>query len=136
VLARLNEIGGVQSSAASLGNEGGSLVRISLRPGANAAEVAEQVQRVLREEVRERPVEPVAGQVAAAALQQKEWLDRNQLADISGMGLGSSAGRTPILLALLFACLGVGLCLLGWRYLRHREADSAGPALAANHLRE
>jgi hypothetical protein len=130
VLAQLNQIGGVLSTAASLGNEGGSLIRVTLRPGADPATVAEQIRRVLSEAVRERPVEAVAGR-AAAALQQKEWLDTNQLADIAASEMGGSR-RTRILLALLFAAIGVALCLLGWRYLRNRRADSS---LAANGLR-
>jgi hypothetical protein len=135
VLARLNEVGGVLSAAASLGNQGGSLVRVSLRPGANPAEVAEQVRRVLGEEVPERPVEAIAGQSAAAALQQNEWLDTTRLADVAATERGPSERRTPALLALVLGGVGVGLCLLGCLYLWHRRAGRADPALAANDVR-
>ena len=129
MLARLNQIGDVESADASLGIEGGSLVRVSLRPGANAAKVAKQVQRVLREEVPERAVQPVAAQTATAALERNEWLDTGQLADIAAMETSPSERRTSILLALLFAVICVGLYLLGRRYLRHRRADPAAPRL-------
>jgi hypothetical protein len=132
VLARLNQIDGVQDTAASLGIEGGSLVRVSLRPGANPAKVAEQVQRVLRQEVRERAVEAVHGQATPAALRHNEWLDTTQLAHVAAMETGPLQRRTPTLLALLFAVMGVALCLLGGRYLRQRRAARLTPLAAKN----
>jgi hypothetical protein len=148
VLARLILVDDVESAVASLGIEGGNLVRVSLRPGADPAKVAAQVQRVLREEVPERTVELVAGQVVpertvelvagqavTAALERNEWLDRGQLADIAAMERDPSERRMTILLALLFAFICVVLCLLGLRYLRHRRADPAAPPLAAKKLR-
>jgi hypothetical protein len=129
VLARLNQIDGVESTDASLGIEGGSLVRVSVRRGADPAKVAEQVRRVLREEVPERTVEPVAAQTATAALERNEWLDTGQLADIAARERGPWERRTSILLALLFAVTCVVLGLLGRRYLRQRRAAPAAPRL-------
>jgi hypothetical protein len=129
VLARLNQIDGVESTDASLGIEGGSLVRVTLRPGADPTKVAEQVQRVLGEEIPERTVEPVAPKSATAALQRNEWLDTGQLANIAARERGPSERRTSILLALLFVVICLGLYLLGRRYLRHRRTDPAAPRL-------
>ena len=129
MLARLNQIGDAESTGATLGIEERSLVRVSLRPGADPAKVAEQVRRVLREEVPERTVEPVAAQTATAALERNAWLDTGQLADVAATERGPSERRTSILLALLFAVICVGLCLLGRHYLRHRRADPAAPRL-------
>jgi hypothetical protein len=127
-LARLNQIDGVQSSAANIDVQGGSRVRVALRPGANSSKVAEQVQRVLREEGEEGAVESVAGQ-PAAELEQQEWLDTTQLAEVAALEKAPSERLTRILLALLLAVLGVCLCLLGRRYLRHRQGAPAAPPL-------
>jgi hypothetical protein len=129
VLARLNQIDGVESTNAILGIEGGALVRVNLRPGADPAKVAKQVQRDLREQVPERTLEPVGAQTATAALQRNEWLDSGRLADIAAREMGPSERRTSILLALVFVVISVGLYLLGRRYLWHRRADPAAPRL-------
>jgi hypothetical protein len=117
VLARLNQIDGVQSSSASLGNEGGALVLVSVRPGADAAKIAEEVQHVLRAEVKERPTVQLGERAAASAVQEKEWLDSGQLAEVAATEMPGSERRMPALLAaLLLGCVVVGLGLLRWRY--------------------
>jgi hypothetical protein len=128
VLARLNAIDGVESSSASIGNPEGSLVRVSLRPGANPAKIATEVQRILSEAVRDRSPVALTHPAATAALQQKEWLDPKQLADLADTELSTSDDRAPILIAALFlGALLVVLGLFGWRYLRHRRTGSSGP---------
>jgi hypothetical protein len=128
VLARLNGIDGVESSSASVGNPEGALVRVSVRPGADAAKVAAEVQRALSEGVKDRAPVPLTSQAAAAALQQKEWLDPKQLADLAATDLGTSAGRAPFLLVgLLLGAMVVVLGLFGWRRLRRRQAAASRP---------
>jgi hypothetical protein len=102
------------------------LIRVTLRPGANPKKVAEQVDLILKEEVTERTVEAVRGQSAVAAIQQREWLNTSQLADIAASETG-----TPTLLWLLLAAISVALCLLGWRYLRQRQAVAPSETSAA-----
>jgi hypothetical protein len=128
VLARLNAIDGVESSTASVGNPEGSLVRVSLRPGANSAKIAVEVQRVLSEAVRDRSPVRLTSSTTTAALQQKEWLDPKQLADLAGTELGTSENRTPVLLvvAVLLGAVVVVLGFFGWRQLRratHHGSD-------------
>ena len=116
MLARLNAIDGVESSSASVGNPEGSLVRVSLRPGANPAKIATEVQRVLSEVVRDRSPLALTHPAATAALQQKEWLDPKQLADLADTELGRSDGRAPVwLVALFIGAMVVVLGLFGWR---------------------
>jgi hypothetical protein len=123
VLARLNGIDGVESSSASVGNPEGTLVRVSLRPGADSAKIAAEVKRVLSEAVKDRSPVPLTRPAIAAALQQKEWLDPKQLADLAVTDLGTSEGRAPVLLvALLLGTMVLVLGLFGWRHLRPRRA--------------
>ena len=128
MLARLTAIDGVESSTASVGNPEGSLVRVSLRPGANSAKIAAEVQRVLSEAVRDRSPIRLTYATTTAALQQKEWLDPKQLADLADTELSTSDDRAPILIAALFlGALMVVLVLFGWRHLRRRQTGSSGP---------
>ena len=116
MLARLNGIDGVESSLASVGNPEGTLVRVSVRPGADSAKIAAQVQRVLSEAVKDRSPVSLPRQAAAAALQQKEWLNPKQLADLAVTDLGTSESRTPVLLVvLLLGAIVLVLGLIGWR---------------------
>jgi hypothetical protein len=127
VLARLNAIVGVQSSSASVGNPEGSLVRVSLQPGANPAKIAAEVQRVLSEVVRDRSPVALTHPAATAALQQKEWLDPKQLADLADTELSTSKDRAPVWIAALFlGALMVVLGLFGWRHLRRRQHAMTG----------
>jgi hypothetical protein len=128
VLARLNGIDGVESSFASVGNPEGTLVRVSLRPGADSAKVAAEVQRVLSEGVKDRSPVPLTRPAAAVALEQKEWLNPKQLADLAGTNLPTSEGRSTLLLVgLLLAAMVLVLGLFGWRHLRRRQAESSRP---------
>ena len=128
MLAQLNGIDGVESSSASVGNPEGSLVRVSLRPGANSSKIAAEVQRILSEAVRDRSPVPLPRPAAAAALQQKEWLDPKQLADLADTELSTSKDRAPVWIAALFlGALMVVLGLFGWRHLRRRQTGSSGP---------
>jgi hypothetical protein len=124
VLAQLNGIEGVESSTASVGNPEGSLVRVSLRPGANPAKIGAEVQRVLSEAVRDRSAVRVTH---PGALQQREWLDPKQLTDLATTELTTSDGGAPVVLvALLLGALVVVLGLFGWRYLRGPRTSSSG----------
>jgi hypothetical protein len=122
VLAQLNGIDGVESSSASVGNPEGALVRVSVRPGADPAKVAAEVQRVLSEAVKDRSPVQLTSRAATAALQQKEWLEPKQLADLAATASGTSEGRAPVLLvALLLGALVVVLGAFAWQHLRRRR---------------
>jgi hypothetical protein len=82
-MALLEQIQGVQSSAAVLGVDGGPLVQVVLRPGADAAKVATEVQRVLSQQVKERTSVRLEGQAATAAIGKKEWLSSNQVTSLA-----------------------------------------------------
>jgi hypothetical protein len=128
VLAQLNGIAGVESISASVGNPEGALVRVSVQAGADPARIAAEVQRVLSEAVKDRPPVSLTNPAAAAALQQKQWLDPQQLADLAATDPATSEGRTSFLLmALLLGAVIVVLGLFGWRYLRRHRAGSSRP---------
>jgi hypothetical protein len=131
VLARLSQIDGVDNSFA---NEPGSLVGLSLRPGADPRKVAREAQRALSEEVaqrgtappREADAAPLAGRSAAAALQTERWHDRAEVARqaaeiIAAESATSRRGPLWLLLALLLLCAAVGLVIL-----RRRRRAPAG----------
>jgi hypothetical protein len=131
VLARLNQIGGVQGTSGSIGHEGGALVQVSVRPGADADRVAAEVRRVLADAVRDRSPVQLGGREAAAALRQKEWLDPGRLAEVAANDPGTTEGRGPALLAaLLAAVLALALGLLALRRLRQRRAGGPLPGHA------
>jgi hypothetical protein len=133
VLAQLNGIDGVESVSASVGNPEGALVRVTERPGADSAQIAEKVRRALREAITDRPPVQVSSRAAAAALREKEWLDPRQLGELAATDPGASEGRAPgLLVVLLLAALAVILGLLGWRHFRREKAGPSplGPRLS------
>jgi hypothetical protein len=114
VLARLEQIDGVECSFA---DESGTLIRLSLRPGADPGKVAGAVRRVLSEQAGDYVPVPLDGGAAAAALQREEWRDKSQVAEFAATERGTSARRAPaVLAALLLGCAAVGLGLLWWRH--------------------
>jgi hypothetical protein len=126
VLARLSQINGVDSSFA---NEAGSLVGLSLRPGADPRQVAREAQRALSEEVtqqgsappQEKETAPLGGREAAAALESERWHDRDevarQAAEIVAAERQAPEHRFPWLLLALLLGVAVGLMAL-WRHRR------------------
>jgi hypothetical protein len=122
VLARLGQIDGVESSFA---NQSGTLVRTSLRPGADPAKVAREVQLVLSEEAGNRDttrsnagVPPLGERSANTALREEKWRDSTEVARQAAAG--ETPGDAPVsrwpgwLLALL-VCVALGLALLWLR---------------------
>jgi hypothetical protein len=124
VLARLNQIEGVDTSFA---NGPGSLVGLTLRPGADPAKVVREAERALREEATERGTPPPRGagaaplsaRAAGAALRAERWNDRKEVARQAAEILAAeeqAPSRLPwLLLALLLLGAAVGL-----RALRRR----------------
>jgi hypothetical protein len=118
VLVSLDQIDGVDSSYA---NESGTLIRLSLRPGADSAKVARAVQQVLKEQVEDRVSVQLGRSAAATALQQEEWRDQSQVAQLAVTEVGPSIGYAPVLLAALFLVwAAIGLGLLYWWHRRRR----------------
>jgi hypothetical protein len=123
VLARLDQIDGVESSYA---NGSATMIRLSLRPGADPGKVARAVQRVLSEQVEDRVSVQLGGGVAAVALRREEWRDKSQVAEFAATETGTFPRRAPGLLAmLLLGCAAVGLSLIWW----HRRGRSDVPPL-------
>jgi hypothetical protein len=127
----MSQIDGVETSFV---NEPGSVVGLTLRPGADPAKVAREAQRALRDEAVERGTPPPRGQEAAplsgraagAALQTERWHDRDdvtrQAAEILAAEAQASGGGFPwLLLALLLLGAAVGLLVL-----RRRLRAAAG----------
>jgi hypothetical protein len=121
VLARLDQIDGVESSFA---NESGTLIRLSLRPGADPGKVAGAIRRVLSEQVRDRVPVPLGERAAAAALQREEWRDKSQVTEFPATEMDTSVRRAPAVLAvLLLGFAAVGLGLLWWRHQRRLAGE-------------
>jgi uncharacterized protein HemX len=121
VLARLNQIVGVEYSFV---NASGTLIRLSLLPGADPDRVAEEAQRVLNEQVEDGVPEQLSGAAASAPLHGEEWQDTHRLAELAATQMGFEVSHGPwLLLALLLACVAAGLGLLWWWRRRHRRAE-------------
>jgi hypothetical protein len=127
VLTQLNAIAGVQSSSALLADNGNRMVRIMIRPGANANHVMEEVQRTLRAAVPNQTPARVKDKSAAALGPQQAWLTTSQLNALATIEESpprqSHLGYWLLALSVLIA-LGVFLC---WR-LRHQRNGCAQPA--------
>jgi hypothetical protein len=138
VLARLNQIDGVQSSSASLAaGPGGALVQVSVRPGADTARVAAAVRRVLRDAVKGRAPVQLQSEASAAALRQREWLDHGGLTEVAATAPGASEGQGPALLAaLLLGGLLAAFGLLAWRQLGRQRASSPRPQPRLSQTRQ
>jgi hypothetical protein len=116
LLARLDQINGVESSFA---NGSGTLIRLSLRPGANPESIAREVRRVLTEQVEDRTPVQLGPKAIATALQQEEWRDKTQVAELARTERETSAYLGPAIWgAVLLSCTALGLGFVWWRYCR------------------
>jgi len=130
VLARLGQIDGVEGSYA---NESGTLIRLSLRPGADPERVATEARRILSEQVEDRTAVRLDGAAAGAALRREEWRDQRRVAQGLAAETQAAEVRTSegnrlrgVLLALLLA----GIAVVLWLLRRHRQAAAAGVSRA------
>jgi hypothetical protein len=133
VLALLDQIDGVERSFA---NESGTLIQLSLRPGADPQRAVAAASHVLRQQVEDRIALPLSPTEGAAALQREEWRNENQPTTSSVAATmapkvsppGGQPGPRPVrraLLGLLLGCLAVGLWLL-WRWHRNARVTAYG----------
>jgi hypothetical protein len=133
VLARLGQIDGVEGSYA---NESGTLIRLSLRPGADPERVAAEARRILSEQVEDRTAVRLEGGEASAALRREEWRDERRVAEsvaaeMRPAEVQASEGGTPrgVLLALLLA----GIAFVLW-LLRRRQRQAAAEGVSRRTL--
>ena len=113
MLARLDQIDGVESSFT---NGPGTLIRLSLRPGADAKKVALAVRRVVSEQIQDRVAVQLDRGASAATLQPEEWRNKSQVAEFTAAGPGTSVRLAPLLVtALVVAWAALGLLILWWR---------------------
>jgi len=114
VLAQLDDIDGVEGSFV---NDDGTVIRLSLRPGADREKVAGAARRVLSQEVGDRVPVRLGGTAGAPAPRGQRWWDRGRLAaDAAAEAPAAAAGPwAGWLAALLLACVAA-LAFLWWRH--------------------
>jgi hypothetical protein len=123
----MNDLYGVSCSCA---NESGTLILLTLRPGADPKRVAEEANRALRGQARDRVGVILQGDSAAAALRGEQWRSPDQVAETLTAGTRLPRSRAAMFLlfwALLLACLTDGL-LIAWLLRRERGLAQAGRA--------
>ena len=115
MLARLSQVNGVQSSSI---NESGTLIRLTLHPGADPERVAAEASRVVREQVQDRIADRVGGGDAATAVQQEEWLDERRVAARNAAGIAAPQVRQSrgVWWGVLLVFMVISLWLLWRRY--------------------
>jgi hypothetical protein len=86
VLGRLDKLDGV---AASASNYTGSLLRVTVAPGADRAKVEEAARKALAEDVGEAV--PLTGEGARRALEREHWRGANRVAELSAIEFHSVA---------------------------------------------
>jgi hypothetical protein len=104
VLARLDRLDGVERSYA---NRTGTLIRLTLRPGADADRVTADAAKTLGEEDVERLGETPDGE---------EWRDVSHIRELSAIERRTLLLRALLVLALAGAA--VGLAVVWWRRRR------------------
>ncbi len=110
-------------------NSSGTLIRLNIRPGADANRVAAAASRALSDQVEDRIGVVLDRTTATAALRQEEWWGERNVAH--GAVAETSAGETAPaevpasercwLLALVSGCGAVAFWLF-WRRLRDPSA--------------
>jgi hypothetical protein len=123
VLTQLTENYGVQGGSI---NESGTLIRLDLRPGADAERVAAEASRALSAHVEDRTAVRLDWETAAAALRGELWREPSSIADSSvaqDSPLEPNAGEPAgwWLLTLLLAC---GVVSLGVVRRKRRDPDA------------
>jgi hypothetical protein len=125
VLARLDQINGIASSFV---NESGTLIRLSLRPGADAGKIARVVQHVVSAHVADRVPVQLGSRVAATMLQREIWQDQSQTAELAATEMrGSVLGAPGLLAGVLLACVLIGIGLVCWRYRTRSQSGRVDP---------
>jgi hypothetical protein len=115
----MDQIEGVEYSFV---NEQGNLLRLELRPGANAETVAQQAQLILAEEGGDRvavvtgqDTRPLGRESAGSALRTEQWQESSEVNRAAVAQRTQEARRTWSLVWLL---LVVGVAILVWRLWR------------------
>jgi hypothetical protein len=115
VLTSLNLVPGVEHSYT---DESSTLIRLSLKPGADREKVVAETRRVVERVVEDRTAAPLRGPDAARAL-QAFWQDESRAAESAASeelatdeDAPGSSGVVALLLALALFILGL---LVWWR---------------------
>ena len=103
-------------------NESGNLIRLALRPGADARKIASVVQRVISAQFADRVPVQLGSRAAATMLRRELWRDRSQTAELAATEMRASGLGAPGLLAwALLACVVIGIGLVCWLSRRRRQ---------------
>src|SRR5438270_2923105 len=121
----MGEVYGVDSSSA---NESGTLICLSLRPGADPERVAAEASRALRGQARDRVGVVLRGDAASAALRQETWQDQSQVNEETREAQTQARARSrsallALILALILVDTAIGLWIFWLLRREHRQAD-------------
>jgi hypothetical protein len=117
VLARLDQVEGVERSFTDYT---GTLIRLSLRSGADPQKVAAAVTRVLHGATAEGSVVRLTPEEATAAVQAEEWRDLSRVGELSTIEWRTLGRRALLAVVGILGALGLGIV---WR--RRRLAQRA-----------
>lgn len=109
MLARLDQVEGVERS---LTNYTGTLIRLSLRSGADPRKIAEAVTRVLNDATEGGSATRLTPEEATAALQAEEWRDSTRVGELSWIEWRTLGLRGALALAGILGAVGLGMA---WR---------------------
>jgi hypothetical protein len=126
VLARLGELHGVDSCSA---NESGTLICLSLRPGADPERVAAEASRALRGKTGDRVGVVLRGDSAIAALRQETWHGQSQVSEETRAAQTQARARSrsallALILALILVDTAIGLWIVWLLRRQHCQAQS------------
>jgi hypothetical protein len=114
VMAQVNQMAGV---VASYANESGSLVQVTLKAGADRAEITAAVERILRAHIDDRVPVQLGALESAAQIPANRWRDNNLVTELAAIEVAKAERRAAgQWVGLLLASLAIGCGFLGWRW--------------------
>jgi hypothetical protein len=113
----LDKVGGVERSFA---NYTGTLIRLSLRSGADPEKVAEEARRILGEETHEGSAIRLPTDESGHALQTEEWRDVTRIGELSSKEFRTLVFRASLAVAAVLGVIAIWVARRRWRAMNQR----------------